>query len=60
MLNRVREGKHTEVDLAKLKEKIRPYGHSDLEEVRLYIVCKKRDCARIMIMSTLTIFLATR
>ena len=47
MLNRVREGKQTDADLNKLKEKIRPYGHSDLKEVSLYIVCKKKDCARI-------------
>ena len=47
MLNRVREGKQTDADLEKLKEKIRPYGHSDLDEVSLYIVCKKKECAKI-------------
>ena len=47
MLNRVREGKQTEADIDKLKEKIRPYGHSDLDQVSLYIVCKKKECAKI-------------
>jgi exonuclease III len=47
MLNRVREGKQTENDIQTLEERIRPYGHSDLAEVSLYIVCKKKECARI-------------
>ena len=47
MLNRVRVGKQTEADIHLLKERIRPYGHSDLEEVSHYIVCKKVDCGRI-------------
>ena len=47
MLNRVREGKQTESDINTLKDRIRPYGHSDLDEVSLYIVCKKKECARI-------------
>jgi hypothetical protein len=47
MLNRVREAKHTEEDLEKLRERIRPYGHSDLGEVALYIVCTRKKCARI-------------
>ena len=47
MLNRVREAKHTEEDLEKLRERIRPYGHSDLGQVDLYIVCTRKKCARI-------------
>ena len=47
MLNRVREGKQTDADIEKLKERIRPYGHSDLDGISLYIVCKKRECAKI-------------
>ena len=47
ILNRVREAKQTEEDMDKLKEKVVPYGHSGLDEVSLYIVCKKKDCARI-------------
>ena len=47
ILNRVREGKHTEEDTEKLKEKILPYGHSDLDEVALFIVCMKKLCAKI-------------
>ena len=47
MLNRVREAKHTDEDLEKLRECIRPYGHSDLEKVDLYIVCTRKKCARI-------------
>ena len=47
MLNRVREGKQTEHDIAKLSQRIRPYGHTDLEDVSLYIVCTKRVCSKI-------------
>ena len=47
MLNRIREGKQTKADIEHLEERIRPYGHSDLEDVSLYIVCKKKECARI-------------
>ena len=47
MLNRVREAKHTQEDLEKLRERIRPYGHSDLGEVALYIVCTRKKCSRI-------------
>ena len=47
MLNRVREGKQTKEDIIKLEERIRPYGHKDLNKVSLYIVCTKRKCARI-------------
>ena len=47
LLNRVRVGKQTDDDIKKLKARIRPYGHADLEEVSIYIVCRKIDCARI-------------
>ena len=47
MLNRIREGKQTQDDIEKLKTRIRPRGHSDLNEVSLFIVCTKRECARI-------------
>ena len=47
MLNRVREGRQTESDLEKIKEKIRPYGHADLDEVSLYIVCTNKICSKI-------------
>ena len=47
MLNRVREGKQTEEDIEKLQQRIRPYGHTDLDEVSLYIVCTKRICSKI-------------
>ena len=47
MLNRVREAKHTEADLEKLRERVRPYGHSDLGDVDLYIVCTRNKCAKI-------------
>ena len=47
MLNRIREGKQTPDDIEKLKTRIRPRGHSDLSEVSLFIVCTKRECARI-------------
>ena len=47
MLNRVREGKQTEDDIDKLSERIRPYGHPELDEVSLYIVCTKNKCGKI-------------
>ena len=47
ILNRVREGKETEEDMEKLKDRIRLTGHSDLDEVNLFIVCKKKDCGKI-------------
>ena len=47
MLNRVREAKHTKEDLDKLKEQVRPYGHIDLENVDLYIVCLRETSAKI-------------
>ena len=47
MLNRIREGKQTPNDIEKLKTRIRPRGHSDLSEVSLFIVCTKKECARI-------------
>ena len=47
MLNRVREGKQTDDDIDKLKERIRPYGHPDLDEISLYIVCHRQKCAKI-------------
>ena len=47
MLNRVREGKQTEIDIKQLEERVCPYCHCDLEEVSLYIVCKKKECTRI-------------
>ena len=37
MLNRVREGKQTEGDMKKLRAKVRPFGHSDLKDLTLYI-----------------------
>ena len=47
ILNRVREGKHTDEDMEKLKERILPYGHPHLDEVALFIVCVKKTCAKI-------------
>ena len=46
MLNRVREAKHTKEDIDKLKEQVRPYGHIDLENVDLYIVCLRETSAK--------------
>ena len=47
MLNRVREGNQTHDDIDKLSERIRPYGHPELDEVALYIVCTKKKCGKI-------------
>ena len=35
MLNRVREGRQTNEDIEKLKERIRSYDHKDLSKVSL-------------------------
>ena len=47
MLNRIRVGKQTPEDIEKLKTRIRQRGHSDLNDVNIFIVCTKRECARI-------------
>ena len=47
ILNRVREAKQTPTDIDKLKERIRQYGHADLGNVSLYIVCTRKKCAEI-------------
>ena len=49
ILNRIREGKQTPEDIKKLNTRIRPKGHSDLKNVSLFIVCTKKECARINI-----------
>merc|ERR1711888_575673 len=49
LLNRVRVGKQTKEDIAILSERVRPAKHPDLKEASLYIVCKRRDCARLNI-----------
>ena len=30
-----------------MKERVRPYNHPDLQDIHIYIVCKKVECARI-------------
>ena len=47
MLNRIREGKQTSEDIEKLKTRIRRRGHTELKNVSLFIVCTKKECARI-------------
>ena len=46
MLNRIRVGKMTEDDIAKLKTRVRPKNHQDLKEVNLFIVPTKIACTR--------------
>ena len=46
MLNRIRIGKMTQDDIAKLKTRVRPKSHSDLKDVSLYIVPTRRTCAK--------------
>ena len=46
MLNRIRVGKMTEDDIAKLKKRVRPKNHQDLKEVNLYIVPTRAECTR--------------
>ena len=47
ILNRIRVGKQTPEDIEKLNTVVRTKDHPDLQNVDLFIVCKKVDCARI-------------
>ena len=47
LLNRVRIGQQTEEDIELLKKRVRSSKHKDLKEASLYIVCKRKDCARM-------------
>ena len=47
ILNRIREGKQTQDDINILEKRVRPFGHPDLKEVSLYIVCTKKACSKI-------------
>ena len=47
LLNRIRVGKHTEEDIALLRTRVRLANNPDLKEVGLYIVCKRKECAKI-------------
>ena len=47
LLNRVRVGQQTENDMDMLRTRVRHANHPDLKEASLYIVCKRRDCAKI-------------
>jgi exonuclease III len=46
MLNRIRVGKMTEEDIAKLKTRVRPKNHPDLKGISLYIVPTRKACAK--------------
>ena len=45
MLDRIRVGEQTNEDIKLLKTRVRPKGHTDLREVSIYIVCKRKECA---------------
>ena len=47
LLNRVRVGEHTKEDIKLLRTRVRRPKHKDLKEASLYIVCKRKDCARM-------------
>ena len=47
LLNRVRVGEHTKEDIELLRTRVRRPKHKDLKEASLYIVCKRKDCARM-------------
>ena len=57
LLNRIRESKQTRADLDKLRSRIRPRGHPDLESIDLNIVCTRRQCALINMMYLKRLFL---
>ena len=47
LLNRVRVGKMTQEDLDLLETRVRSANHPDLRKADLFIVCKRKECARI-------------
>ena len=47
LLNRVRVGEQNQEDMELLRTRVRPANHPDLREASLYIVCKRKDCARL-------------
>ena len=46
LLNRIRVGKQTQEDLDLLRTRVRPENHPDLKNADLYLMCKRKDCAR--------------
>ena len=46
-LNRVRVGQQTKEDLDLLKTRVRLAKHPDLRKADLYIVCKRKECAKL-------------
>ena len=47
LLNRIRVGEHTQQDLDLLKTRVRDAKHPDLKKADLYIVCKRKECAKL-------------
>ena len=47
LMNRIRVGKHTEQDIALLKSRVRLANQPDLKKADLYIVCNRKECAKI-------------
>ena len=47
LLNRIRVGHQTQEDLDLLSTRIRPEKHEDLKSVDLYIMCKRKECAKL-------------
>ena len=47
LLNRVRVGKQTEEDIKQLNTRVRSSKHADLKKADLFIVCKRKECAKL-------------
>ena len=47
LLNRISVGKHTQEDVTLLKTRVRLANNPDLNKAGLYIVCKRKECAKI-------------
>ena len=47
LLNRIRIGNPTEDDIALLQTRVRATNHPDIKNAGLYIVCKRKECAKI-------------
>ena len=47
LLNRIRVGKQTQDDLNLLRTRVRPEKHPDLKTADLFIVCKRKECAKL-------------
>ena len=56
LLNRIRVGQQSQADIDLLRTRVRLAKHPDLRKADLYIVCKRKECAKLNLeyLNTLT------